>query len=98
MRQVRAPFTGEVIGAFDDDDRRTVVEAFDRARAAHAAWAATSVDARASIILRFHDIVAQRRNEVLDLLQREAGKARRDALEEVLDVLIAARHYARDAR
>lgn len=97
MRQVRAPFTGEVIGAFDDDDRRTVAEAFARARASQAAWAALPVQERAAIVLRFHDIVARRRNEILDLLQREAGKARRDALEEVLDVLIAARHYARDA-
>ena len=97
MREVRAPFTGEVIGTFDDDDRTSVATTFARARAAQPAWAAMSVKARAEIILRLHDIVAQRRNEVLDLLQREAGKARRDALEEVLDVLIAARHYARDA-
>ena len=97
MRQVRAPFTGEVIGAFDDDDRGSVAATFARARSAQAAWAATSVRERAAIMLRLHDIVAQRRNEVLDLLQLEAGKARRDALEEVLDVLIAARHYARDA-
>lgn len=97
MRQVTAPFTGEVIGAFDDDDRTSVSAAFARARAAQPAWAAMPVRARASIILRLHDIVAERRNEALDLLQSEAGKARRDALEEVLDVLIAARHYARDA-
>jgi len=97
VRQVRAPFTGEVIGAFDDDDRTSVAQAFARARAAQPAWAALSVRARASIILRLHDIIARRRNEALDLLQLEAGKARRDALEEVLDVLIAARHYARDA-
>ena len=97
MTEVRSPFTGEVIGTFDGADRATVASAFGRARLAQPAWSAVPVRDRAAIVFRFHDIVARRRNEILDLLQREAGKARRDALEEVLDVLITARHYGRDA-
>lgn len=97
MIEVRAPFSGEVIGTLVASDRDDVARVFDRARAAQQQWEGTPVRERSRIILAFHDIVARRRNEILDLLQREAGKARRDALEEVLDVLITARHYGRDA-
>ncbi len=98
MIEVRAPFTGEVIDTLVESNRADVAAAFSRARSAQHGWQRTSVQERSRIILRFHDLVAQRRDEILDLLQREAGKARRDAMEEVLDVLIAARHYGRDAR
>ena len=40
-------------------------------------------------LLRYHDIVLARQDEILDLVQLEAGKARRHALEEVLDALDA---------
>jgi succinate-semialdehyde dehydrogenase/glutarate-semialdehyde dehydrogenase len=49
-------------------------------------------------MLRFHDLVLQRRDEAMDLVQAETGKARRDALEEVLDIAVTTRHYARDAQ
>ena len=48
-------------------------------------------------MLRFHDLLLEHRDEGLDLVQWETGKARRDAMEELLDVCITARHYARDA-
>ncbi|MFM1917356.1 MAG: succinate-semialdehyde dehydrogenase, partial [Actinomycetota bacterium] len=57
-----------------------------------------SVAARAAVILRFHDLLLEHRHEVLDVVQRETGKARKDANEEVLDIALVARHYARDAR
>lgn len=97
MITVRSPFSGEVIDTLAESAREDVQAVVARSRAVQPAWEALSVKERASIILRFHDLLAQRRNEILDLLQREAGKARRDAMEEVLDVLVTARHYSRDA-
>ena len=98
MIEVRAPFTGEVIATLEESGQAEVAAAFDRARRAQREWEATSIATRSSIFLRFHDLVVSKREEILDLLQLEAGKARRDALEELLDVLVNARHYARDAR
>ena len=46
---------------------------------------------------RFHDLVIAHRDEALDLLQWEVGKARADALEEVLDVAVVAQYYTRKA-
>ncbi|MDZ7577284.1 MAG: succinic semialdehyde dehydrogenase [Candidatus Nanopelagicales bacterium] len=75
-----------------------VNQAFRFARRAQRAWAESTVAHRASVLLRFHDLVLQHRDEGLDLVQQETGKARRDALEEILDVCIVARHYGRDGR
>ena len=51
----------------------------------------------ARVLLRFHDLVLARQDEILDLVQIESGKARRHAFEEVLDVAIVARYYANTA-
>ncbi|WP_449344772.1 aldehyde dehydrogenase family protein [Streptomyces narbonensis] len=91
------PFTGERLAELPESTPEDVAEAFTRARAAQAAWAATPVRARAAVLLRFHDLVLQRQSEVLDLIQLETGKARLHAHEEVQAVCVAARHYGRKA-
>jgi acyl-CoA reductase-like NAD-dependent aldehyde dehydrogenase len=65
-----------------------------RARAAQPAWAGLSFAARAKIFLRFHDLLLERQDEVLDIIQLETGKARRHAFEEVLDTVVVSRYYA----
>ena len=74
--------------------RRTSNVAVSRARAAQARWAAVPIAERARIFLRFHDLLLDRQDEVLDLIQLEIGKARRHAFEEILDTAESARHYA----
>jgi succinate-semialdehyde dehydrogenase / glutarate-semialdehyde dehydrogenase len=49
------------------------------------------------VLLRFHDLVLEHQDEVLDLIQLENGKARRHAFEEILDVCMTARYYAHTA-
>lgn len=48
----------------------------------------------ARVFLRYHDLVLERQTELLDVIQRETGKARAHAFDEVLDVAITSRHYA----
>lgn len=91
------PFTGDRLADLPEATPEDVAEAFDRARAAQAAWAAVPVRRRAAVLLRFHDLVLARQAEVLDLIQLETGKARLHAHEEVQAVAIAARHYGRKA-
>ncbi len=95
--EIEQPFTGAPLGTVPRGTEADVELAFERARAAQAAWAATSFTQRRAILLRFHDLVLDRRDEILDLLQLETGKARRHALEEVLDVATVARYYANTA-
>ena len=95
---VRAPFTAEPLVELPLADAVAVEAAAERARVAQREWAERDIAERARIILRFHDLVLAGREEAMDVVQAENGKARRDALEEVLDVAVTARHYARDAR
>jgi acyl-CoA reductase-like NAD-dependent aldehyde dehydrogenase len=44
--------------------------------------------------LRFHDLLLKRQDQVLDLIQLESGKARRNAFEEILDTAVVCRYYA----
>ncbi|MDB4888064.1 MAG: Aldehyde dehydrogenase, partial [Gemmatimonadetes bacterium] len=55
--------------------------------------AEAGVRARAAVLLRFHDLLIARTEQALDLIQLESGKARRHALEEVLDTALVARYY-----
>lgn len=68
-----------------------------RARRAQRDWAAQPVAERAKVFLRLHDLVLDHRDELMDVIQAENGKARRDAYLEVADVAITCRYYARTA-
>lgn len=94
---VHAPFTGAPLGSVPRCTADDVRAAADRARAAQPAWAARPLAARAAVLLRFHDLLLDRQEEALDLIQLETGKARKHAFEEVVDTAIVARHYARHA-
>ncbi|MEV7183104.1 succinic semialdehyde dehydrogenase [Kitasatospora sp. NPDC093102] len=92
-----APLTGERLASLPQSTPADVEVAFQLARRAQAAWAALPVRRRAAVLLRFHDLLLRRQDEVLDLIQAETGKARLHAFEEVLAVAMAARHYGRAA-
>ncbi|MFF3113109.1 succinic semialdehyde dehydrogenase [Kitasatospora sp. NPDC057904] len=92
-----APLTGERLASLPQSTPADVEVAFQLARRAQSAWAALPVRRRAAVLLRFHDLLLKRQDEVLDLIQAETGKARLHAFEEVLAVAMAARHYGRAA-
>ena len=94
---VQAPYTGAAIGAIPAGTVADLELAIQRARGAQTAWSKCTFAARAEIFLRFHDLLLERQDEVLDLIQWETGKARRHAFEEVLDTAIVTRYYARRA-
>lgn len=91
------PFTGGVIATLPVSTVADVERAYAAAREAQPRWAARSVADRARVLLRYHDLVLRHRDELLDLIQLESGKARRHAFEEILDVAGICRHYARKA-
>ena len=94
---VEAPFTGETLGEVPAGRPADVTHAAEAARAVQTEWAARSLDDRAAVLLRFHDLVIDNAHEILDIIQLETGKARRHAFDEVLDVAIQARYYAHAA-
>lgn len=57
-----------------------------------------TTDQLCAIFLRYHDLILREQTSLLDVIQRETGKARSHAFDEVLDVAITSRHYAKIAR
>ncbi|HEV2444710.1 MAG TPA: succinic semialdehyde dehydrogenase [Candidatus Sulfopaludibacter sp.] len=95
---VKMPFTGELLGQIPGALESDVDLAVSRARAAQAEWSRVPFHERARVFLRFHDLLLQRQDEVLDLIQLESGKARRHAFEEILDTAVVSRYYAFHAK
>ena len=50
------------------------------------------------MLLRLHDLVLDRQDEIIDLIVLETGKARKHAFDEPLHVALTARYYGRTAR
>lgn len=91
---VVAPFTGAPLGTIPRGAPDDVLAAVRAARAAQPGWAATPLSRRAAVLARFHEELLARREEIVDLIQLESGKARRYAFEEIIDTALVAKHYA----
>lgn len=95
--EIVAPFTGEVIGSVPDSATGDVAAAVDRARRAQRSWADVGVAARSRVLTRFHDLLIDRADTAMDILQLESGKARVPAFEEVFDTVATTRYYVNTA-
>lgn len=87
------PATGDRVGSVRRTETAKVAAVVERARQAQVRWAQRSFDDRAAILRRFHDRILDHSDPFLDTIQGETGKARRDALSEVLTVAGTARYY-----
>jgi len=94
---VFSPLNGQPLAHVPQSSDADVAEAFVRAHRAQRAWARTSLDDRAAVLLRFHDLVLDRQDEIIDLIVWESGKARKHAFDEPLHIGLTARYYARTA-
>jgi succinate-semialdehyde dehydrogenase/glutarate-semialdehyde dehydrogenase len=90
-----APFTGQPIAVLAQSSPADVAAAAEAARRAQRTWSRTPLDERARVLIAFHDLVLDRQDDLLDLIQWECGKARKHAFEEVAHVAMTSRFYAR---
>lgn len=90
---VMSPFTESEIGRVPEANQDDIAAAVERARRAQEPWSRTSVRDRVAILSRFHDLLIDRADVALDILQLEAGKARIPAFEEVYDTVATTRYY-----
>ena len=97
-RTLRAPFTDEPIAEIPTSSLDDVDAAFEAAHVAQENWAQTPLRQRKRILLAFHDLLLSHQDELMDLIQLEGGKSRRDAFVEVLHTAMTARFYARRLR
>ncbi len=93
-----APATGELLGEVPVTSPADVTATVARARKAQAAWAIVPVAERAERLLRFRDALVDRADELVDLLSRETGKPRHEALlHEVMTIADLATYYCKNA-
>jgi acyl-CoA reductase-like NAD-dependent aldehyde dehydrogenase len=93
------PATREVIGRFEAARPEFVPEALVRAKRAQGEWAARPIAERCALLRRFRDLVFERREEIADIITRETGKPRVEALfAEILFALDTADFLAKRAR
>lgn len=90
-----SPIDGSPLATVPQSDPADVEDAFVRARAAQKAWSRVSVDDRQRLLLRLHDVILDRREEICDMVVLESGKARKDAFLEVAHLAMTARYYGR---
>ena len=95
--EVRSPLNGAPLAHIPQSSADDVAQAFARARKAQQAWSRVSLDDRAETLLRLHDLILDRQDEIIDLIVLESGKARKHAFDEPPHVALTARYYARTA-
>ncbi len=88
-------FTGEELTTIPVGTADDVTRAVAKALVAQQQWAGRPVAERAQVLERFRTLVLANRTEIMDLAQAESGKARWTAQEEVLNMAMTARHYAK---
>jgi acyl-CoA reductase-like NAD-dependent aldehyde dehydrogenase len=94
---VHDPARGDVIAELAIDDPQSVADAVTRARTAQPVWAAMSVAERGKLVKRARKAMVRVRREIIDLLERETGKARFDVAGELMGVCMDIGHLARHA-
>lgn len=82
------PATGEWLADVPVCSTEAVREAVARARAAQGRWASQPLELRCEQVLKLRDALVDRSEEIIDLLVRESGKPRQEAL--VHEVMVAA--------
>jgi succinate-semialdehyde dehydrogenase/glutarate-semialdehyde dehydrogenase len=93
-----APATGALLGEVPVFSAEEVAATVARARKAQAAWAVLPVEERAERLLRFRDAIVERADEIVEIVSKECGKPRHEALmHEVTIIADLATYYCRNA-
>ncbi|HRC56915.1 MAG: aldehyde dehydrogenase family protein [Myxococcales bacterium] len=92
------PATGVPLGDVPDLGEAEVRALVAKARAAAEAWGGVSLDERCRRVARFAEVLMERADEVIELVTREGGKTRQEALGmELMVVADLVRYFVRHA-
>lgn len=97
-RQVHNPVDGSVVGAIDYADASAATSAADAAAEALPRWGETPARARGDLLRAAADLIQDRSERIGELLAREAGKRRPEAVGEVRFSAEYFRWFAEQAR
>ena len=94
-RAVHSPLDGSLLADVPACSVVDVERAAARARSAQATWREVPLSKKSEILLRFHDLILERREDIIELIVAESGKSRTDAFDECVHLALTARYYAR---
>ncbi|MGP7734694.1 NAD-dependent succinate-semialdehyde dehydrogenase [Oceanimonas smirnovii] len=77
------PATGDVIGHVPELDAGHATQAVDAAQSAFGPWAGLQADERAALLLRWHDLILENKEDLAILMVLEQGKPLQDARGEI---------------
>ncbi len=90
-----SPFPGVEIDSVPESSLADVVNAVASARIAQVAWSNTEISHRVKILDKFHDLLLANQDELLNVVQKETGKSRFHAADEVFSLAMIAAFYAK---
>lgn len=83
LYDIDSPTTGEVIGGIAMASSELVDRAVAGAREAQESWGRLSMARRAAVMFNFRNLMVERQEELAEIIVREGGKTRGDALGEI---------------
>lgn len=95
LRHVKSPLTSLEATGVPQATLEDLEDAVARAKAAQKRWAKTPASVRSQWLLRLHDLLWKNAAEMMDIIQWESGKSRYHAFDEIQDVALNSRYYAR---
>jgi succinate-semialdehyde dehydrogenase/glutarate-semialdehyde dehydrogenase len=93
-----APASGELLGEVPVSTREDVAKTVARAKKAQQAWGVLPVEERCERLLRYRDALVDRAEEIVDVVSRECGKPKPDALNEVMVTVDLLTYYCSNAK
>lgn len=93
-----SPATGEVLGSVPDGARTDAARAVASAHGAFRDWAGRTAYERAAVLVRAHELMLERREDLAQLMTREQGKPLRMARTEVTYAADFLQWFAEEAK
>ena len=97
--RLASPASGETIGEIEVQNAHDVAAALKAARKAQPEWAERSIQERARYLMRALDVLVERQDEFIEVVLRESGKPRSEAL--MMEIFVACdalTYYAKHAK
>jgi len=91
--EVCSPATGEPIGSVAIANAEDVAAAAARARAAQVEWGARTLEERCAVLRQVKNVIIERTDDICDLLSKEQGKPKVEAMVHEVINLVDLIHY-----
>ncbi len=92
------PATGEILAEIECTPSAALSSIFTNANSAQTQWAAMSTKKRSRYLYQLREIIIHRSEEIIDLISKENGKPKFEALSsDIIPVIYALTHFAKHA-